>query len=39
MRNRKYLTCPIDDEHYIGYDCRKCWNRACPEHVRKRRKE
>jgi hypothetical protein len=33
VKVRKYLVCPIDDEHFVNYDCLKCWNRRCSEYV------
>jgi len=35
MGGGKYLICAIDDEHWVGFDCSKCWNRRCFENPKR----
>ena len=28
-RRRERYQCPIDAEHYVGFDCNECWVLSC----------
>ncbi len=30
-KRRRLLYCPVDDEHYVGFDCGTCFDYECPE--------